>query len=226
MMTETIARTELGAPIVYVIDDDPSVRDAIEDLLASIGLSSRSFGSTEEFLACEKLDSPGCLLLDIRMPGQSGLDFQRQMKALGIGLPVIFITGHGDVAMTARAMKAGAIEFLAKPFDEQALIDAINDGIERDRARHRRLTQLGELQKLYRRLNAGERDVMELVVQGLLNKQIAAQLGVSEITVKVRRGHVMRKMNANSVPDLVRIHDRIFSETCDGDELGKSARAQ
>lgn len=209
-MPEAIARTERSPPTVYIIDDDHSVRAALEDLLASVGLGSRSFGSTQEFLASEAPDTLGCLVLDIRMPGQSGLDFQRQMKGLGIGLPVIFITGHGDVAMTARAMKAGAIEFLAKPFDEQALLDAINEGIEKDRVRRGKEAELAELQKLYETLNPGERDVLELVVQGLLNKQIAAQLDVSEITVKVRRSQVMRKMKANSVPELVRIFDRLF----------------
>lgn len=209
-MSETVARTENSEPTVYIVDDDHSVRAALEDLLASVGLHSQSFGSTQEFLASEVPDALGCLVLDIRMPGQSGLDFQRQMKGLGIVLPVIFISGHGDVAMTARAMKAGAIEFLAKPFDEQALLDAINEGIEKDRRRRRKDAELAGLRKLDRSLTVGEREVMEMVVQGLLNKQIAAQLNVSEITVKVRRGQVMRKMKASSVPELVRIHDRLF----------------
>lgn len=209
-MTKTPLQAAIAAPVVYIVDDDPSVRAALEDLLASVGFQSRSFGSTQDFLGSDMLDAPACLVLDVRMPGQSGLDFQRQMKELGIGLPVIFITGHGDIAMTARAMKAGAIEFLAKPFDEQALLDAINGGIEKDRIRRRKEAELAELRKLYESLNPGERDVLDLVVQGLLNKQAAAQLDVSEITVKVRRGQVMKKMNASSVPDLVRTYDRLF----------------
>lgn len=210
MIPETVARTERAAPTVYVVDDDFSVRAALEDLLASVGLHCRTFSSTQEFLAGGAFDSPGCLVLDVRMPGQSGLDFQRQMKGLGIGLPVIFITGHGDVGMTARAMKAGAIEFLAKPFDEQALLDAINEGIEKDKIQLARNAELGELRKLDESLNSGEREVMELVVQGLLNKQIAARLGVSEITVKVRRSQVMKKMKADSLPSLVRTYDRLY----------------
>lgn len=211
MTVEPLARHADDAAIVRVVDDDPSVRAGLEDLLASVGIEVRAFASTQAFLA-EPLDAPGCLVLDVRMPGQSGLDFQRQMQALGIGLPVIFITGHGDIAMTARAMKAGAIEFLAKPFDEQALLDAINDGIEKDRARRAREARLAGFEKLHAGLSQGEREVMELVVRGLLNKQIAATLAVSEITVKVRRGQVMRKMQAQSVPELVRIYDRLFPE--------------
>lgn len=210
MTIEAHTQHDGPTPIVYLIDDDASVRAGLEDLLASVGIECRAFASTQAFLAQPLVDAPGCLVLDVRMPGQSGLDFQRQLKGLGIGLPVIFVTGHGDIAMTARAMKAGAIEFLAKPFDEQALLDAINDGIARDRARRREATGLARLRALHGTLTMGEREVMELVAQGLLNKQIAARLNVSEVTVKVRRGQVMRKMHAQSVPDLVRIHDRLF----------------
>jgi len=211
MTIEAIAPAEDGpAPIVHIVDDDASVRAGLEDLLASVGIGCRAFASTQAFLAHALPEAPGCLVLDVRMPGQSGLDFQRQMKGLGILLPVIFITGHGDIAMAARAMKAGAIEFLAKPFDEQALLDAINAGIARDRARRREEAGLAQLRGLHHMLTNGEREVMELVAQGLLNKQIAARLEVSEATVKVRRGQVMRKMNARSLPDLVRIHDRLF----------------
>lgn len=206
-------------PAVYIVDDDASVRAGLEDLLASVGIACRSFASTHAFLAHELSDAPGCLVLDVRMPGQGGLDFQRQMEGLGIGLPVIFITGHGDIAMTARAMRAGAIEFLAKPFDEQALLDAINEGIGRDRIRRREAASLAALRKLHATLTGGEQEVMELVARGLLNKQIAAKLDVSEITVKVRRGQVMRKMNAHSVPDLVRAHDRLFGSP-DGEAGG------
>jgi FixJ family two-component response regulator len=212
-MSADIPSSDLEQPIVYVIDDDPSVREALADLLASVGLDVRSFGSTQEFLRSGIADAPGCLVLDIRMPGQSGLDFQRQMVGLGIRLPVIFVTGHGDIAMTVRAMKNGAIDFLTKPFNDQELLDAIQQGIDTDRQRRREARVLSELQDRWASLTAGERDVMKLVVQGLLNKQIAAALGVSEITVKVRRGHVMRKMKAGSLVDLVRLSDRLQIET-------------
>lgn len=198
-----------GEAIVYVVDDDLSVRSALEDLLASVGLAVRAFGSTQDFLRGPRVDAPGCLVLDIRMPGQSGLDFQRQMHELGIRLPVIFITGHGDIAMSVRAMKHGAIEFLTKPFRDQDLLDAIQQGIGQDRRRRAEEAVLAELRERWRTLTAGEREVMELVVQGLLNKQVAAALAVSEITVKVRRGQVMRKMRARSLADLVRIRDRL-----------------
>ncbi len=211
-MTEPADRAKSEDPVVHVIDDDPSVRAALEDLLASVGVASRSFASTQEYLATELPDAPGCLVLDIRMPGQSGLEFQRQMAELGIRLPVIFITGHGDIAITARSMKAGAIDFLAKPFDEQALLDAINQGVEKDRARRAREERLAEVQTLYRSLSSGERDVMGLIVQGLPNREIASRLNVSEITAKVRRGQLMRKMKAGSVPELVRAYDRLFPD--------------
>jgi len=207
MMKAPTDKPEAASPIVYLVDDDRSVRASLEDLLASVGLSTRSFGSTQEFINEGTSDGPGCLVLDVRMPGQSGLDFQKQMKSLGIRLPVIFITGHGDVAMTVRAMKEGAIEFLTKPFDEQALLDAIHQGIEQDRHRREREALIAELRERSSMLTAGERDVMDLVVQGLLNNQIAVRLTLSEISVKVRRGQVMRKMQATSVADLVRIYD-------------------
>ena len=196
-------------PIVWIVDDDRSVRDALEDLLASVGLHTRSFGSTKDFLSNRTDNAPGCLVLDVRMPGQSGLDFQRQMTALGIFLPVIFITGHGDIAMSVTAMKGGAIEFLTKPFRDQDLLDAIQLGIEQDRSRRREERVVADLRNAWMQLTAGERDVMALVVQGHLNKQIAFDLNVSEITVKVRRSQVMRKMGAKSLTDLVRIADRL-----------------
>lgn len=208
-MTTDPHADETQEPIVYVIDDDRSVRDALVDLLASVGLQAKAFGSTQEFLRTGVADAPGCLVLDIRMPGQSGLDFQRQMAGLGLRLPVIFITGHGDIAMSVKAMKNGAIEFLTKPFNDQDLLDAIQQGVDADRRRRGEARSLSELQARWLALTAGERDVMGLVVQGLLNKQIAGQLGVSEITVKVRRGQVMRKMQAGSVADLVRMSDRL-----------------
>jgi FixJ family two-component response regulator len=199
------------APVVYVIDDDPSVRAALEDLLASVGLDVQTFGSTHDFVASDVASSPapGCLVLDIRMPGKSGLEFQRQMGELGIYLPVIFITGHGDIPMSVQAMKVGAIEFLSKPFRDQDLLDAIQQGIEQDRARRREQADIDELRTRWVGLTTGELDVMELVVSGMLNKQIAAKLNVSEITVKVRRRHVMHKMGASSFADLVRMADRI-----------------
>ncbi|MVA22927.1 response regulator transcription factor [Agrobacterium vitis] len=200
---------ENSEPIVYVIDDDASVRAALEDLLASVGLAVRSHGSIQEFLAAPVADAPGCLVLDVRMPGQSGLEFQQQMAKLGIRLPVIFITGHGDIAMSVKAMKNGAIEFLTKPFRDQDLLDAIQQGIENDRAQRRQDHLSSGLRELWQTLTPGEREVMEFVVQGRLNKQIAGDLGVSEITVKVRRAQLMRKLNAKSVADLVRIWDRL-----------------
>ena len=198
-----------GAPIVYVIDDDASVRAALEDLLASMGLQVRAFASTQAFLDHPRDDAPACLVLDVRMPGQSGLDFHRSMADLGLQLPVVFITGHGDIAMGVNAIKAGAIEFLTKPFRDQELLDAIHKGIALDRERRREGEALGELQARWQTLSAGEREVVDGVVRGRLNKQIAADLGVSEITVKVRRAQVMRKMEARTLVDLVRMYDRL-----------------
>lgn len=198
-----------AAPIVYVIDDDASVRAALEDLLASMGLQVRAFASTQAFLEHPRDDAPACLVLDVRMPGQSGLDFHRSMAELGLQVPVVFITGHGDIAMGVNAIKAGAIEFLTKPFRDQELLDAIHKGIALDRERRREGEALGELQARWQTLSAGEREVVDGVVRGRLNKQIAADLGVSEITVKVRRAQVMRKMEARTLVDLVRMYDRL-----------------
>ncbi len=197
------------APIVYVVDDDASVRAALEDLLASMGLQVRAFASTQAFLDHPRDDVPACLVLDVRMPGQSGLDFHRSMADLGLQLPVVFITGHGDIAMGVNAIKAGAIEFLTKPFRDQELLDAIHKGIALDRERRREGEALGELQSRWHTLSVGEREVVDGVVRGRLNKQIAADLGVSEITVKVRRAQVMRKMEARTLVDLVRMYDRL-----------------
>ena len=196
-------------PVVYVVDDDSSVRAALADLLASMGLEVRVFASTREFLAHPLEDAPGCLVLDVRMPEQSGMDFHRQMQGLGLHLPVVFITGHGDIAMGVKAIKSGAIEFLTKPFRDQELLDAIQQGIKQDRERRQRDTVAAELRSRWVSLNEGEREVARLVVQGLLNKQIAHQLNLSEVTVKVRRGHAMRKMQAGSLADLVRLLERI-----------------
>lgn len=213
MMTDSAP--EAAAAVVHVIDDDPSVRAALEDLLASVGLTAMLFESTREFLNAALPDAPGCLVLDIRMPGQSGLEFQRQMAGHSIRLPVIFITGHGDIAMSVRAMKAGAIEFLTKPFDDQDLLDAIHRGIEQDQARRSHDARMQELERRFRELSDGEKAVMALVVKGLLNKQIAGELGVSEITVKVRRRQVLLKMGARSLPQLVRMSDALAIASSD-----------
>lgn len=197
------------APIVYVVDDDHSVRAALEDLLASMGMQVRAFASIAAFLQHPRENAPACLVLDVRMPGQSGVDFHRQMASHGLHLPVVFITGHGDIAMGVAAMKDGAIEFLTKPFRDQELLDAIHLGIERDRVRRRDDDAVEVLRQRWTALTGGEREVVDGVVRGRLNKQIAAELGVSEITVKVRRANVMRKMQARTLVDLVRIYDRL-----------------
>lgn len=200
-------------PIVYVIDDDPSVRTSLDNLLQSVGLDVRSFGSTRDFIASPRSGAPGCLVLDIRMPGQSGLDFQGELTRSRDGLPIVFITGHGDVPMSVRAMKAGAIDFLSKPFRDQDLLDAIQAGIETDRKRRRDMALLAQLQERFATLSTGERAVLARVATGRLNKQVAGELGVSEITVKVRRGQVMRKMQAGSLAELIRMVDRLGLDT-------------
>jgi len=196
-------------PVVFVIDDDPSVRDALAGLLRSVGLEVLSFGSTQEFLQSKRPDAPGCLVLDVRLPGRSGLDFQRELAESGIQVPIVFITGHGDIPMSVRAIKAGAIEFLTKPFHDQELLDAIQLGIERDRARRRDGLAVAGLRERLDSLTPREREIMALVVTGRMNKQIAADLEVSEITVKVHRGQVMRKMRARPLAELVRMADRL-----------------
>lgn len=201
--------TSMETPFVAIIDDDPSIRESLVSLLRSVGLTALPFASAQEFLQHRWPDAPGCLVLDVRLPGQSGLEFQRELTGAGIHLPVVFITGHGDIPMSVTAMKAGAVEFLAKPFRDQDLIDAVHTGIERDRDRRRALDALSDLQERFRSLTPREREVMQLVAAGQLNKQIAAELNLSEITVKVHRASVMRKMQAKSLPDLVRIADKV-----------------
>jgi FixJ family two-component response regulator len=196
-------------PTVYVIDDDPSMRNAIEDLLQSVGLGIRVFPSAQEFLKAARPDAPGCIVLDVRLPGQSGLDFQRQISGTAMELPIVFITGHGDVPMSVRAMKSGAVEFLTKPFRDQELIDAIHAALERDRARRADADALAGMRAQFEALTPREREVLQYVVSGRLNKQIAATLGLSEATVKMHRGQIMRKMKAESLPELVRMADRL-----------------
>jgi FixJ family two-component response regulator len=195
--------------VVFVVDDDPSMRRSLESLLRSVGNDVRLFSSAQDFMQAERPDAPSCLVLDVRLPGMSGLTFQQELAKEGIALPVIFITGYGDVPMTVRAMKAGAAEFLTKPFDDQLLLDAVHAAIQRDRARRHDAASLGILESRYDELTEREKQVMKLVAAGWANKQIAAKLGLSLVTVKVHRGQVMRKMQAKSIADVVRMADRL-----------------
>ena len=195
--------------IVFVIDDDATIREALRSLLRSVGLQVELFATTREFLARRRPEVPSCLVLDVRLPGTGGLDFQRQLAEAGIHIPIIFITGHGDIPMSVRAMKAGAIEFLTKPFRDQDLLDAIQVALEKDGARRRREGEIAVIRERFESLTPREREILPWVVSGLLNKQIAAQIGTSETTVKVHRSQLMRKMGADSLADLVRIAERI-----------------
>jgi RNA polymerase sigma factor (sigma-70 family) len=193
--------------VVFVIDDDPSMRSALEDLVRSVGLEVRAFAAPQQFLQSKPGDAPGCLVLDVRLPGMSGLTFQKELAKEGLALQIVFLPRHGDIPMSVRAMKAGAVEFLTKPFHDQDLLDAIHAAIERDRKRRHEAVRVAVLRECFATLSERERQIMALVVIGRANKQIAAELGLSEMTVKVHRGQVMRKMHAGSLPELVRMAD-------------------
>jgi FixJ family two-component response regulator len=199
-------------PIVFIIDDDLSVREAISNLLESIGLDAKTFGSTEEFLRAERPDSPSCLILDVMLPGMRGLEFQEVLEQSGTSIPIIFITAHGDIPMTSRAMKKGAIEFLPKPFPKEDLLAAVHRGLEIDGTKRKDRVYLSALRRRFEELTPREREIMDLVVTGMINKEIAGQLGISEVTVKIHRRQVMQKMDAPTLADLVRMADRLLPQ--------------
>jgi FixJ family two-component response regulator len=204
-MTEAVE----SEAIVFVVDDDPSMRKALSNLFRSVGLRAEVFGSARELLESELPEVASCLVLDIRLPGPSGLDFQAELAKANIQIPIIFMTGHGDIPMTVKAMKAGAVDFLTKPFRDQDMLDAVAIAIERDRERRKDEKIVAELRAVFETLTARERDVLALVASGLMNKQIAAEIGLAEITVKIHRGHIMRKMGAKSLADLVRMAEML-----------------
>src|SRR3984957_11017572 len=212
-----MTKSDTGAagdqPMVFVVDDDASVRDALADLISSVGLRVESFASAQEFLSSKRPDAPGCIVLDVRLPGPSGLEFQRTLMKSGIFLPVIFISGHGDIPMSVEAIKAGAIDFLTKPLHEQKLLDAIQAGIERDRTRRADERNTTQLRERFNSLTPREREVFAIVVTGRQNKQIAADLKLSEMTIKIHRGTMMRKMGAKSLVELVRMSDTLKAFT-------------
>ena len=204
-----IMATEHQKSLVLVIDDDPSVRNGLALLFRSVGFETRAFGSAQEFLQSTLPDVPSCLVLDVRLPGQSGLEFQAELVKANTHIPIIFMTGHGDIPMTVRAMKAGAVDFLTKPFRDQDMLDAVTTAIERDRVSRDEARVLSGLHARFATLTPREREVIALVTSGLMNKQIAAEIGIAEITVKIHRGHIMRKMAAKSLPDLVRMAEML-----------------
>jgi FixJ family two-component response regulator len=194
-----------GEPTVFIVEDDPSLRTALQRLFGTVGLSAVAFGSAAELLQNKLPDAPGCLILDVRLPGLSGLDIQSELAKANVHTPIIFMSGHGDIPMTVRAMKSGAVDFLTKPFRDQDMLDAVVAAIERDRLRRSKEREVTDLKALFESLSPREREIMALVTTGLMNKQVAAEVGLSEITVKIHRGNVMRKMGARSLADLVRM---------------------
>ncbi len=199
----------MSESVIHVVDDDASVRDAVQSLLESVGLNARGYAAAADFIDSDAWSEPGCVLLDVRLPGVSGLEFQGRMAGLGIFLPVILMTGHGDIPMSVQGMKAGAVDFLTKPFRDQDLLDAVAVALERDRDRRSSLSELSDLLTRYKTLSQREREVMQLVSTGLMNKQVAGDLDISEVTVKIHRGAAMRKMAARTLPDLVRMSDML-----------------